>query len=74
MRPEAPVVIAGAGPAGLTLALGLARCGVRSLVLEAAASLAPESRAPIIALTRTLEIVRALAVLDVGARGVEAVA
>ena len=29
-----PVLIAGAGPVGLSLALGLARCGVRSVVIE----------------------------------------
>jgi 2-polyprenyl-6-methoxyphenol hydroxylase-like FAD-dependent oxidoreductase len=53
-RNNVPVAIAGAGPVGLALALGLTRMGVRSVVFEAAAELPPFSRA-IIVLTRTLE-------------------
>ncbi|PZR64550.1 MAG: hypothetical protein DLM53_00160 [Candidatus Eremiobacter antarcticus] len=52
-----PVVIAGAGPAGLSLALGLARQGVRSIIFEQNAQLSPHSRAVII-LLRTLEAIQ----------------
>jgi 2-polyprenyl-6-methoxyphenol hydroxylase-like FAD-dependent oxidoreductase len=58
-----PVVIAGAGPVGLSLALGLSRCGVRSLVLEKKPALSPHSRALLIT-TRTLDVFRAWGVLD----------
>ena len=40
-----PVVIAGGGPIGFALALGLARHGVRSVVLEADDSVCTGSRA-----------------------------
>ena len=42
---HAPVVIAGGGPVGLTLAALLARHGVASLVVEADASYCTGSRA-----------------------------
>src|SRR5262249_31323025 len=58
-----PVIIAGAGPVGLSLALSLARRGVRSVVLEKDASLKPYSRAILIP-TRTLEIFREWDILD----------
>jgi 2-polyprenyl-6-methoxyphenol hydroxylase-like FAD-dependent oxidoreductase len=58
-----PVIIAGAGPVGLSLALGLARRGVRSVVLEKEVSLKPYSRAILIP-TRTLEIFREWEILD----------
>ncbi|MDQ3815562.1 MAG: FAD-dependent monooxygenase [Armatimonadota bacterium] len=60
---SAPVIIAGAGPVGLALALGLAQHGVRSIVLESKKELAPHSRA-IGILARTLEIFRAWQCLD----------
>jgi 2-polyprenyl-6-methoxyphenol hydroxylase-like FAD-dependent oxidoreductase len=59
----APVVVAGAGPVGLSVALGLARHGVRSLVLEKAPAPAPFARAGVL-LPRTLEIFRAWGVID----------
>jgi len=58
-----PVVISGAGPVGLTLALALARAGVRSLVLEKKPRLDPHSRATLIA-PSSLEDFRRLSVLD----------
>ena len=60
---DAPVVIVGAGPVGLSLALGLGHHGVRSIVLERKRALDPHSRALGI-LPRTMEIFRAWGVLD----------
>jgi 2-polyprenyl-6-methoxyphenol hydroxylase-like FAD-dependent oxidoreductase len=60
---DAPVVVAGAGPVGLAIALGLARHGVRSIVLEKAAVPAPFARAGVV-LARTLEIFRAWGIVD----------
>ncbi len=57
------VLIVGAGPTGLSLALGLARSGVKSTVLEQKARLDPHSRATVI-LPRTLEILAQWGVLD----------
>jgi 2-polyprenyl-6-methoxyphenol hydroxylase-like FAD-dependent oxidoreductase len=54
---EAPVLIVGGGPVGLSLALGLARHGVRSTLFEAKSEPDPHSRALGI-LPRTLEIFR----------------
>jgi len=54
---DAPVIIVGAGPVGLSLALGLARYQVRSILLERNAEPVVESRALII-WPRTLEIFR----------------
>lgn len=50
-----PVLIVGAGPTGLSLALGLARSGAGSVVLERKRQLDSHSRATLI-LPRTLEI------------------
>jgi 3-(3-hydroxy-phenyl)propionate hydroxylase len=58
-----PVVIVGAGPTGLTLALGLARSGVSTIVLERKTRLNPHSRATVI-FPRTLEILSHLGALD----------
>lgn len=52
-----PVAISGAGPVGLAVALGLARAGVHSVVLEKKPDLDLHSRATLI-LPRTLEIFR----------------
>ncbi len=57
------VLIAGAGPTGLSLALGLARSGVKSTVLEQKGQLDSHSRATVI-LPRTLEIFEQWSVLD----------
>jgi 2-polyprenyl-6-methoxyphenol hydroxylase-like FAD-dependent oxidoreductase len=54
---ESPVLIVGGGPVGLSLALGLARFGVRSTLFEAKSEPDPHSRALGI-LPRTLEIFR----------------
>jgi 3-(3-hydroxy-phenyl)propionate hydroxylase len=43
-----PVIISGAGPTGLTLALALAKAGVRSLILEKKTELSSRSRATLI--------------------------
>jgi 2,4-dichlorophenol 6-monooxygenase len=56
---EIPVLIVGAGPAGLTLALALARYGVPALTVEKHRSTAHTPRAHIIN-QRTVEIFRAL--------------
>lgn len=56
------VIIAGAGPVGLTLALTLAKQGRRVLVLEKEASLSEHSRAPAI-WPRTQEVLEELGVL-----------
>ena len=53
----APVAIVGAGPVGLSLALGLARRGVRSTVLERKPTTSAHSKAPGIHM-RTREILR----------------
>jgi 2-polyprenyl-6-methoxyphenol hydroxylase-like FAD-dependent oxidoreductase len=61
---DAPVLIAGAGPVGLALAVGLAHHGVRSVVLEESAELSRhQSRAPGV-LPRTLETFAVWGVLD----------
>lgn len=57
------VVIAGGGPTGLALALGLANHGVASLVLESDATVCSGSRAGAFT-RRTLEILEQLGVID----------
>ncbi|MEV7013956.1 FAD-dependent monooxygenase [Streptosporangium sp. NPDC051022] len=61
--PGAPVAIVGGGPTGLALALGLARYGVASVVLEADDTVCSGSRAGAIT-RRTLEIFERLGVVD----------
>ncbi|HEY9855958.1 MAG TPA: FAD-dependent monooxygenase [Stenomitos sp.] len=60
---SSPVVISGAGPVGLALAVGLAHHGIRSLVLEDDPALSRHSKAPGIH-ARTLEVFRAWGVID----------
>jgi 2-polyprenyl-6-methoxyphenol hydroxylase-like FAD-dependent oxidoreductase len=60
---DAPVAIAGAGPVGLALAIGLAHHGVRSVVLEESAALSEHSKA-IGVLPRTLETFGAWGIVD----------
>lgn len=50
-----PVIIVGAGPTGLSLALGLAKHGIRSVVLEKKVKIDEFSKAPVIH-QRTREI------------------
>lgn len=54
---KAPVLIVGAGPVGLALALGLAHHGVRSIVVERKSTTSAQSKAPAIHI-RTREIFR----------------
>jgi 2-polyprenyl-6-methoxyphenol hydroxylase-like FAD-dependent oxidoreductase len=63
MDVDTPVAIAGAGPVGLSLALGLAKAGVRSIVLEKEAGLPPHSRAAV-CWPRTVEIFRSWGVAE----------
>jgi 2-polyprenyl-6-methoxyphenol hydroxylase-like FAD-dependent oxidoreductase len=58
-----PVAIVGAGPVGLAMALGLARQGVRTTLLERQASTSSTSRAPAIHV-RTREVFRQWQVED----------
>lgn len=58
-----PVVIAGAGPVGLTTALGLAHYGIPVVVFEADATLSTDTKAGTV-LTRTLEVFDRYGVLD----------
>lgn len=58
-----PVVIAGAGPVGLTTALGLAHYGIPVVVYEADDTLSTDTKAGTV-LTRTLEVFQRYGVLD----------
>lgn len=61
--PEVPVLIAGAGPAGLAAAATLALHGVSSLVVERRSGPSTHPRATTVS-TRTMELVRALGAED----------
>ncbi|MEE1759011.1 FAD-dependent oxidoreductase [Streptomyces sp. SP18BB07] len=61
--PTSDVLIVGAGPAGLALAVDLARRGVRALVVERSSALFPGSRGKGMQ-PRTLEVMDDLGVLD----------
>jgi 2-polyprenyl-6-methoxyphenol hydroxylase-like FAD-dependent oxidoreductase len=56
-REQVPVAIVGAGPVGLALALGLARAGVRTILVDRGSSTSSTSRAPGVHV-RTREILR----------------
>ncbi len=58
---QVPVLIVGAGPTGLAMALGLARHGVRCLVIDAAPAPSTNSKALAVQ-ARTLEVLEALGV------------
>jgi putative polyketide hydroxylase len=60
---QVPVVIAGAGPAGLVAAVTLARNGIRSLLLERNPGLSPLPRATNVS-TRTMELLRSWGLED----------
>lgn len=60
---NAQVVIVGAGPVGLSLALGLAHHGVRSVLLDRRSEMSERSKAPALH-TRTREILRQWGVAD----------
>ena len=61
--PDFPVLIVGAGPVGLTLAVGLAKQGVRSIVLEKKTKLEEHSRALAVQAS-TLELLNAYGMAD----------
>lgn len=60
---QVPVVIAGAGPIGLTLALILAQVGIRTIVLEKKSALDERSRATLI-VPRSLQLFDRLGLLE----------
>ena len=60
---QADIVIVGAGPAGMTLAIALANHGIRAVVLDKQAAGANTSRAAVIH-ARTLEVLQPLGVVE----------
>src|SRR5215213_11209129 len=70
---EPPVLIAGAGPAGLATAVALARLGVETTLVERRAELSSLPRATVVSL-RSMELIRSWGVEDAvraGGVGVE---
>src|SRR5688572_433556 len=64
---ETPVLIAGAGPAGLTAAIELARHGIESLLVERRDALLSLPRATVIS-TRSMELLRGWGLEDAVAK------
>ena len=60
---ELPVVIAGAGPAGLAAAISLARLGVETMLVERRAELSSLPRATVVSL-RSMELIRSWGLED----------
>src|SRR4051794_18061033 len=68
---DVPVVVVGAGPAGLTTAISLARLGIETMLVERRAELSSLPRATAISL-RTMELIRSWGLEDaVRAGGVD---
>src|SRR5579862_9107395 len=65
--PDVDILIAGAGPTGLVLALWLARSGVRIRIVDKAAEPGTTSRALVVH-ARTLEFYRQLGIADATVR------
>ena len=63
MGRHAPVLVVGAGPAGLVTAIGLARLGVRPIVVERGRGVTPAPRGNVLG-TRTAEILRSWSLED----------
>ena len=69
---DVPVLIAGAGPAGLTAAIALARAGMECMLVERSRDLSALPRATVIS-TRSMELLRSWGLeAEVRAGGVEA--
>jgi putative polyketide hydroxylase len=69
---ELPVVIAGAGPAGLAAAIALARLGVETMLVERRAELSSLPRSTVVSL-RSMELIRSWGVEDAVLAGAVAV-
>jgi putative polyketide hydroxylase len=63
MHAETPVVVAGAGPAGLAAAISLARLGVETVLVERRAELSSLPRATVVSL-RSMELIRSWGIED----------
>jgi 2-polyprenyl-6-methoxyphenol hydroxylase-like FAD-dependent oxidoreductase len=62
-KSDVPVIIVGAGPVGLTLAAGLAKQGIRSIVIEKKPKLDEHSRALAVQAS-TLELLSSYGMAD----------
>ncbi len=60
---EVPVVVVGAGPAGLAAAIGVARQGIECLVVERRSEPSTHPRATVVS-TRSMELLRAMGMED----------